>query len=117
MNIAGVEARPQSRTLAPRLAIALTAVSFNEVPESLESWPIEIVRLFAGRPLFLIDLAVPRDIDPAINQLDGAYLYDIDSLQFIAQRGLERRKREITQCEHLIAHHAAEFYQWLHPSS
>jgi len=70
----------------------------------------------SGRPLFLIDLAVPRDIDPAVNQIDGAYLYDIDSLQFIAQRGLERRKREITQCEQLISRHAAEFHQWLNPS-
>ncbi len=65
------------------------------------------------RPLFVIDLAVPRDADPAINQLEGVYLYDIDALQAIANRGLEIRQREITQCEALIARHVDEFHGWL----
>src|SRR5205085_8433474 len=41
------------------------------------------------RPLFMIDLAMPRDIDPAVNKLDGVYLYDLDSLQAMAERTLE----------------------------
>ncbi len=72
-----------------------------------------IMKQRSDRPLFVIDLAVPRDADPSVNQLEGVYLYDIDSLQAIADRGLENRQREITQCEALIANHVGDFYQWL----
>ena len=65
------------------------------------------------RPLFVIDLAVPRDVEPGVNDLDGVYLYDIDSLQAIAQQGIESRRREITVCETLIERHVSEFVQWL----
>ncbi len=65
------------------------------------------------RPLFVIDLAVPRDVEASVNDLDGAYLYDIDSLQAIAQQGMEFRRREIGVCERLIERHVAEFDQWL----
>lgn len=67
----------------------------------------------ADRPLFVIDLAVPRDVEPSVNRLEGVYLYDIDSLHEIARSGLEVRRREMTHCEDLIARHVAEFGQWL----
>ena len=65
------------------------------------------------RPLFIIDLAVPRDVEPSVNDIEGAYLYDIDSLQAIAQQGMEVRRKEVTHCEALIARHVTEFHQWL----
>ena len=65
------------------------------------------------RPLFCIDLAVPRDIEPAVNNLDGVYLYDIDSLQAIAAHSLNVRRQELTLCEQMIERHAAEFGAWL----
>jgi glutamyl-tRNA reductase len=65
------------------------------------------------RPLFCIDLAVPRDIDPEVNLLDGVYLYDIDSLQAIAQQSMEVRRGELQLCESMIDRHVAEFLQWL----
>lgn len=65
------------------------------------------------RPLFCIDLAVPRDIDPEVNQLDGVYLYDIDSLQAIAQQSMEVRRGELQLCESMIDRHVAQFLQWL----
>ena len=65
------------------------------------------------RPLFIIDLAVPRDVEPSVNEIEGAYLYDIDSLQAIAQQGMEVRRQEVTHCEQLIARHVGEFHQWL----
>ncbi len=43
-----------------------------------------------GRPLFLIDLAVPRDLDPAINEVDGCYLYDIDDLEAVVAESPRR---------------------------
>jgi glutamyl-tRNA reductase len=55
------------------------------------------------RPLLLIDIAVPRDIDPAVNFLENVYLYDIDDLQAIADDYLKQRITEIVRCEQIIA--------------
>lgn len=55
-----------------------------------------------GRPLLLVDIAVPRDIDPAVNGLDNVFLYNIDDLQTIAADYLEQRKQEIARCEEII---------------
>jgi glutamyl-tRNA reductase len=54
------------------------------------------------RPLLLIDIAVPRDIDPAVNFLENVYLYNIDDLQAIADDYLKQRKEELAQCENII---------------
>ena len=54
-------------------------------------------------PLLLIDIAVPRDIDPAVNFLENVYLYNIDDLQAIADNYLKQRKDEIARCEAIIA--------------
>jgi glutamyl-tRNA reductase len=55
------------------------------------------------RPLLLIDIAVPRDIDPEVNFLENVYLYNIDDLQAIAADYLKQRKEEIARCEQIIA--------------
>jgi glutamyl-tRNA reductase len=55
------------------------------------------------RPLLLIDIAVPRDIDPEVNFLENVYLYNIDDLQAIADDYLKQRKEEIAKCEAIIA--------------
>jgi glutamyl-tRNA reductase len=55
------------------------------------------------RPLLLIDIAVPRDIDPEVNFLENVYLYNIDDLQAIANDHLKQRKDEIARCEQIIA--------------
>ncbi len=65
------------------------------------------------RPLFLVDLAVPRDFDPALNALEGVYLHDMDSLQAMAQRGMSAREQEMKRCEEMIAVQVAEFEAWL----
>ena len=54
------------------------------------------------RPLLLIDIAVPRDIDPSVNFLENVYLYNIDDLQAIADDHLQQRKEEIARCEQII---------------
>ncbi|KIE58915.1 glutamyl-tRNA reductase [Methylacidiphilum kamchatkense Kam1] len=66
-----------------------------------------------GRPLFLIDLAVPRDIDPAVQDLDGVYCYNIDDLQSIADQNLKDRLAEVDKCKNLIAPHIERYYQWM----
>ena len=55
------------------------------------------------RPLLLIDIAVPRDIDPEVNLLENVYLYNVDDLQGIADDYLKLRREEIARCEAIIA--------------
>jgi glutamyl-tRNA reductase len=61
-----------------------------------------------GRPLLLIDIAVPRDIEPEVNFLDDVYLYNVDDLQAIADDYLNQRKEEIARCEAIIRERARE---------
>ena len=67
-----------------------------------------LMRLRRNRPLLLIDIAVPRDIDPQVNFLDNVYLYNIDDLQAIADDSLKQRKEEIARCEAIIREKAAQ---------
>ena len=64
------------------------------------------------RPLFIIDIAVPRDVAPDVNELEGVFLYDIDSLQSIAQQSLAQRRQQIAAGEEIIAGHVDEFSGW-----
>lgn len=65
-----------------------------------------------GRPLFLIDIAVPRDLDPAIHELTGCYLYDIDDLEAVVAVSLAGRRREAERAETLVAEEADRFRAW-----
>ena len=61
-----------------------------------------IMKARRNRPLLLIDIAVPRDIDPQVNFLEAVYLYNIDDLQAIADNYLKQRQEEIAKCEAII---------------
>ena len=61
-----------------------------------------LMALRANRPLLLIDIAVPRDVEPEVNFLDNVYLYNIDDLQAIADDYLKQRREEIVVCEKII---------------
>jgi glutamyl-tRNA reductase len=63
------------------------------------------------RPLLLIDIAVPRDIDPAVNAIDNVYLYNVDDLQGIADDYLKLRQEEVARCEKIIAEKVAALLQ------
>jgi glutamyl-tRNA reductase len=65
-----------------------------------------------GRSLFLIDLAVPRDLDPAIHELEGCYLYDIDDLAAVVSETLAGRRREAERAEAIVAAEAERFREW-----
>ena len=64
------------------------------------------------KPIFLIDLAVPRDIDPAMDSIDGVYLYNLDDLQDIVQMNLEKRKKEIPKALKIVDAYILEFEKW-----
>ena len=72
-----------------------------------------ILRTRRDRPLFIIDLAMPRDVEPAVHDLDGVFVYDLDSLQAIADQTLEARRKELVACDGLIEKHVDDFQAWL----
>ena len=65
-----------------------------------------------GRPLFVIDLAVPRDVDPAVARLEDCYLYDIDDLQAVVRESLNGRRREAERAEAIVEREAERFRDW-----
>ena len=102
------------------------AISIDEVRSELASADVAVTCTSApgflvgpadvadrkGRPLFLIDLAVPRDVDPAVNDLDGCYLYDIDDLEAVVEAGLSGRRREAERAEGIVTEEAERFRAW-----
>lgn len=78
---------------------------------------LEMVReVMAGRPdrpLLLIDIAVPRDIDPRVREVAGVQLYDIDELQAFAERNLELRRGELDAAEAIVEEAVAGYAEWL----
>jgi len=66
-----------------------------------------LMKLRRNRPLLLIDIAVPRDVEPEVNLMPNVYLYNIDDLQAIAEQSLKQRKEEIARCEEIIREKAA----------
>ncbi|RPI02632.1 MAG: glutamyl-tRNA reductase, partial [Zetaproteobacteria bacterium] len=65
------------------------------------------------RPIFLIDIANPRDIDPACNEVDNVYLYNIDDLQSVVSSNLQERQREAEQAEAIVEREVGVFQAWL----
>jgi glutamyl-tRNA reductase len=114
--------------LAERLGA--TAVELTALAEELERADIVIsatgshgfvltaetvkraVRARRGRLIFFVDIAVPRDLDPAINDLDGCYLYDVDDLDRVVQESLAGRRGEAQRAEAIAEAEAEEFRAW-----
>jgi glutamyl-tRNA reductase len=67
-----------------------------------------------GRPMFFIDIAVPRDVDPEVNKLDGIFLYDIDDLQSVAGSHLKERGKEAELAEAMILEEVTKYQRRLH---
>lgn len=65
------------------------------------------------KPLFFIDIAVPRDVESAVQHIDDVYLYNIDDLQSVIHTNVRERKREVEKCEKLIDHELEEFQGWI----
>ncbi len=82
-----------------------SAPHFVIKPEQIE----QTMRKRRWNPLLIIDIAVPRDVDPAVNAIEGVYLYDIDALQAIADDGRRERERQLALCEKIIEEQLAKF--------
>lgn len=73
----------------------------------------QVMKKRKSRPLFLIDIAVPRDLDPSIHELDNVYLYDIDDLEGIVEANLQERAKEAEKIGVMIGEELSSFKSWL----
>jgi len=123
-----------NRTLARAVKLAKrfegTAVSLEELTSELESVDIlisstgatdlvlykkdvkPIMRQRMNSPLFLIDIAVPRDLDPELNDVDNVYLYDIDNLTNVVEVNKAERSKEADKAERIVLEETIKFMQW-----
>ncbi|MFP3509657.1 glutamyl-tRNA reductase [Peribacillus sp. SIMBA_075] len=70
-------------------------------------------KLRKGRPIFMVDIAVPRDLDPTLAELENIFLYDIDDLEGIVQANIEERKKAAEKIELMIESEIVDFNQWI----
>jgi glutamyl-tRNA reductase len=111
-------------SLAGRFGAA--ALPLEDVPEKLADVDVVLTSTSAPgllvsaadvpsrrrHPLFFIDIAVPRDVDPAVHELDGCFLYDIDDLEAVVAETLAGRRVEAEHAERLVALEAERFREW-----
>lgn len=74
---------------------------------------VDVMRRRRNAPIFLIDIAVPRDVEPAVGDLYNVFLYDIDDLKSVVDSNLAERKREAEKVERIIAEESAELLAWM----
>ena len=93
------------------VVIASTASpKFILTPELMKG----VVRSRRHRPLFIIDIAVPRDVDPRVGNMDNVFVYDVDDLQQVAEENLAVRAREAAQAERIIEEEVDAWEAFLH---
>jgi len=83
-------------------------------PHAVVTWErvAPAIRRRGGRPLCLLDLAVPRDVEPAVAQLENVFLYDIDDLQAVAAQAAAQRRGEIPAAERIVSEEVDRFWGW-----
>jgi glutamyl-tRNA reductase len=126
-----VASRRRDRAVSLAKRFGGTSVAFDELPAALERADIvvaatasphvllearelsEVMGARGGRPLLLIDLAVPRDIDAACGQIDGVSLHDIDDLEAVIARNRRVRQAEARKAEGIVEEEIQGFAAWL----
>lgn len=91
--------------------IVITSVvspSYIVGPEEVQ----KVMKQRSNNPLFIIDIGVPRNVDPVSRKIDNVFLYDIDSLSAIVDSNLERRKAEIPKVTNIIREEIVAFFHW-----
>ena len=95
-------------TQCREIDILLTSTA-SETPLLTSEILAPMLRERLDRPLFIIDIAVPRDVEPDVNEMEGVYLYDIDSIRSVAEQSLALRRQQVATAEAIIADHVTEF--------
>ncbi len=100
--------------LAAELVGADVVITSTSSPKYVLTWELmrEVVRARRHRPLFVIDIAVPRDVDPRVGELENVYCYDVDDLQQVAEQNLALRRKEAAAAERIVEIEVAEFEAW-----
>lgn len=99
-----IKALPEMDIVAAATAAPHVVLTREMVESALPGGP--------RHPLFVIDIALPRDVDPAIGEVDNIFLYDVDDLQQIVEGNLEKRRADIPRAEALIAEGVEEYWAW-----
>lgn len=107
-------ARPWAE-LEQLLATADVVISSTGAREPILTVPMfkRVTKARRWRPIMVIDIAVPRDADPAIAEQDGVYSFDIDDLEKVVSANLEQRKHAAVAAEAIVAHEIGHFEQWI----
>ncbi len=92
--------------------IVVTATGASE-PVLTRARVDDVMRHRRNRPLFIIDIGVPRDVDPAVGQVDQVFLYNIDDLRTIVQENLARRGAELARAEAIVDAEVAKYAAWM----
>ena len=112
-EIEGV-ARPWD-DLEALLAAADVVISSTGAREAILTRPLfkKVMKARKWKPMVVVDIAVPRDADPEIGELDGVYLYDIDALEKIVSSNLSEREKAAEHATKIVEHEVGQFEQWL----
>lgn len=86
-------------------AAPVPVVTLDRVRENVEAR--------GGRPLCILDIALPRDVDPAVGELDNVFLYDLDDLKSAAAANLERREEDVPAAQRIIAAEVEKYWEWV----
>ncbi len=108
-TVVGLERLPDQLTVADIVVCSTASPHAIVGVEELEL----VVERRAGRPLLLIDIAVPRDVDPRCGELPGVTLYDIDDLQEVVERNLSTRTAEVPRAMEIVEEEIHRFARWL----
>lgn len=89
-------------------------LSSTAAPHAVVTWDrvAPAVARRGGRPLCILDLGVPRDVEPAVAQLENVFLYDLDDLQAVAAQAAAGRRRDIPAAEHIVTEEVERFWAW-----
>lgn len=98
----------EALTEADIVITSVTSPSYIVAPADVQ----KVMKQRSHNPLFIIDIGVPRNVDPAARRIDNVFLYDIDSLTAIVDRNLERRKAEMPRVTGIIREEMVEFFRW-----
>lgn len=123
--------RMRERALSLAQQFGADVIALNEIPDYLAQADIVIsstasplpiigkgmvesaLKARRHQPMLLVDIAVPRDIEPQVGKLNDAYLYSVDDLQSIVDSNIEQRKVEAIQAEAIVSEESATFMSWM----
>ncbi len=122
--------RSKAEALIQSLGVSGSAVDYEQMVEALRTvdivitsvnspsyivQPVDVQKVMkqrANNPLFIIDIGVPRNVDPSSNKVDNVFVYDMDSLSAIVDKNVEKRKAEIPHVTNIIREEMVEFFKW-----